>query len=350
LEDIKKMKWLRHVSTIDLYGGTGEPLLHPEFGDIVEYLYNENPKRSLIVTTNGQFLTEGLSDKIAGKIKNINISINAARKETYEFLMNGCSWGRLMKNIECFQKINSKKANPTALSFRYVSNRSNIKELPELASVAKRLKVARVGISHFSVAGIWFSRKEPRLKMTDTLYFHKSLYDEHISKAKEVFRRTGVSFAFPPLFKDATEIYLGARLKKRTVNDRFTCRAPWSTAYINPYEKGRWVSCCCSIGVSHVDLTIFSAKDDFMETWNGKVMQLIRKYVNKKDCILINCDFCRKQDKISPDNAIAQLEMMRDGTMQYYSLLNKELPAWAKEDIDLYEERIMQLKANKADL
>ena len=264
LADIKKMEWLKYVSTIDLYGGLGEPLLHPEFSDIVEYLYEQNPDRTLIFTTNGQLLTKEVSDRISGKIKNVTVSINAARKETYEFLMTGCSWERLMENLEYFQSVRRTKSKLTTLSFSYVANKYNIEELPELITFAKHF-TAGVGVNHFSTAGVWYPRKEPRLNRTDTLYFHKDLYDNFISKARAAFENSGIFFASPPLFSDEEETYLGTRVKKGAIQDRFTCRAPWSTAYINPHPQGRWVSSCCSIGASHTDMTLFSPENDFMK-------------------------------------------------------------------------------------
>jgi hypothetical protein len=87
-----------------------------------------------------------------------------------------------------------------------------------------------------------------------------------------------------------------------------------------------------------------------MKIWNSEAMQLMRKNTNKENCILINCDFCRKNNKVFPEDFIAHMEMMASSTAQYYKLLNKELSPCAAEDIRMYRERIGQLKENTIDL
>ena len=324
LEDIQRMPWLRFVSTLDLFGGLGEPLLLPDFPDIVEWLHEQNPAQTLLTTSNGAFLASPVAGRLAGKLSNLNISLNAATRATYEHLMLNCSWDRVMKNLQEFQEINQATTRPTRLSFSYVATRSNIEELPKLAEVAKDLGVASVGISHFSLGGVWAKRKEPRLSMDESLYFHQNLSDECIRKAEAAFAKAKVSFSHPELFSRETEIHLGTRVPRNSANGP-DCPSPWQTAYINPHKQSRWVSCCCSVNAMHQDMTPLDLEDtDFMRTWNSPVFRLMRRGVNEHPCRLINCAFCRSHDKSAPDSAAPQLEMMIKATEQYHDLLGQQ--------------------------
>jgi len=64
LAEVRRMPWLRHVSTLDLYGGLGEPLLLKDFPDIVEWLRGQNGGQALHVTTNGMCLTPEISRRL----------------------------------------------------------------------------------------------------------------------------------------------------------------------------------------------------------------------------------------------------------------------------------------------
>lgn len=328
LSDIKKMSWLKNVSTLDLYGGVGEPLLHPEFCDIVDYLKTQNPGQALHVTTNAQLLTKELSDRLANKLTHMNISINAACKETYEKLMIGCSWDRLMENLRYFQSVN----RTTKVTFSYVANTSNIIGLHCLAGIAKNLGIVSVGVSHFSTGGVWYARKEERLPRNASLYYNKELFDHCYSHAQNIFLRAGVSIGGPFPFAESE--------KPGMTGD---CFAPWRTAYINPDPDGKWVSCCCCVNAAHMSLTPFNVKQDFMETWNSDVFQLMRGEVNNHPTALLNCLYCRKHDKVDPENNVSQLEMMIQATRQYYALVGKPLDYRAVDEIDVYAGMIERL-------
>lgn len=347
LEEIKRMRWLKNISTVDLYGGVGEPFLLKDFPDIVGHLRLQNPTQALLTTSNGQLLTESLSERLAGKLTRLSISINAATEKTYETLMQRCSWKHLMKNLHAFQRINRSLPTPTVLAFSYVANRTNIEELPELAKIAESLGVHSVGINHFSTGGVWVGRQEPRLSRKESLYYYKELFDTCIENTKKAFKKAGVRLGHPPLFSEKSLVYLGTRAHAHTnIPDVFTCKAPWQTAYINPDPRGKWVSCCCCVNASHGDLTPLDLDDvDFKATWNSELFKMMRQFVNTRK--LINCNFCRSFDKSSVESNILQLKTMITATQQYYNLMGREFSSNALKDIDDYQKRVEELEKEK---
>lgn len=342
LKEIKRMLWLKNVSTVDLYGGLGEPFLLKDFPDIIDHLRSRNPTQILLVTSNGQILSEALSRRLAGKLTQLNISINAATEKTYETLMQHCSWKNLMENLRTFQKINLVQQVPTRLSFSYIATRTNIEELPRLAEIARDLGVNSVGMNQFSTGGVWFERKEPRLSRMESLYYHQEFFDTCMKKAKIAFKKAGIRLGHPPLFSENSTVYLGTRARS-DISDTFTCRAPWQTAFINPDPRGKWVSCCCCVNSSHGDLTPLDSNDgNFMGTWNSKLFKMMRQHVNSSR--LINCNFCRSHDKSSTESNIPQLKTMIAATRQYYNLMGRKLSPGALKDINDYQNMIEELE------
>ena len=352
LADVRRMPWLRFLSTLDLYGGLGEPLLLDDFPAIVDWLRQQNPSQRLHTTSNGSLLTPALSQRLAGRLSLLNISINAATPETYENLMIGLSWSRLMENIERFQEINQAQQQPTELTFSYVCSRANVAELPKLAEIARRLGVKTVGVSHFCVNGVWEKRQreQPRLSRQDTLYFHRELFDRGMDEAEAAFQRAGVPFGHPPRFAAATKIGLGGRMPAGRP-DAVECFAPWQTVYVNPHQQGKWVSCCCSVNADHHDLTPLDLDDtDFLRTWNSDVFRLMRREVNRRPCPLINCQFCRRWDKSSPEASVPQLEMTLASTRQYHQLLGRPMADSVEESLADRRQRIEELQAGENSL
>jgi radical SAM protein with 4Fe4S-binding SPASM domain len=87
----------KHKAVIRLTGG-GEPLLHPHMLDMIEYARLQGAKIGLI--TNGSLLTPMTVDRLlACGTDAIEISADAADKETYEKIRVGLDFDRLLVNV-----------------------------------------------------------------------------------------------------------------------------------------------------------------------------------------------------------------------------------------------------------
>jgi MoaA/NifB/PqqE/SkfB family radical SAM enzyme len=77
----------------------GEPLLHPQFLQICQYL--EETRKNFRFNTNGQLLTPKLIDELA-KMKylvGITFSLDGITKETFERLRIGSDFHKIMENV-----------------------------------------------------------------------------------------------------------------------------------------------------------------------------------------------------------------------------------------------------------
>ncbi len=109
----------------------GEPLLNPDFKEMVTYLESKRDKKlfdRILIHTNGSLLTKELSDFLI-KLKGdffFHFSIDAATKETYEKIRVGGDWNEVLANIQYFlQKKKGKKNISAVLQFIVMEENKN---------------------------------------------------------------------------------------------------------------------------------------------------------------------------------------------------------------------------------
>lgn len=87
----------KYHSVIRLTGG-GEPLLHPQMVELIEYAKSEGAKVGLI--TNGSLLKDETVDRLlACNTDAIEVSADAADEETYEKVRAGLDFELLLRNV-----------------------------------------------------------------------------------------------------------------------------------------------------------------------------------------------------------------------------------------------------------
>lgn len=79
----KLEKALIHVKVFGISSGIGEPLLHPELRQILDWLYEINPTILIRTTTNGTALTADKAPWFAGHIDWLSVSLNASNAEAH---------------------------------------------------------------------------------------------------------------------------------------------------------------------------------------------------------------------------------------------------------------------------
>lgn len=151
LENLRNATWLKFVSRFRPNGALAEPLSHPEITEVMEVVRTNAPFIDLALTTNASLMTPRLADAIAGYVSTMRLSLNAARKDTYEYLMAPLKWEKTLDNLRRLQdakeRLNTSKPIITA---SYVLNKHNFDELPDLPSV-----IASVGITTAAVVEMY---------------------------------------------------------------------------------------------------------------------------------------------------------------------------------------------------
>lgn len=93
----QKIKMLR-------FAATGEPLLHPQISEMIEYANKKNVANSIEIVTNASLLNKELSDKlISSKLDWLRISIEGLSSKKYKDICNtDIDFEMLVENIKYF--------------------------------------------------------------------------------------------------------------------------------------------------------------------------------------------------------------------------------------------------------
>jgi radical SAM protein with 4Fe4S-binding SPASM domain len=215
----------------------------------------------------------------------ITISIDGAKRETYEKIRRGADFDRLILNIKRinFFKRGYRIERPK-LRFHFVAMRENIEELPLLIELAHSLNVEEVSVAY---VGVYFKELEEQ-----SLYFYKELSDRIMVSSKEKGEAVGIKVTLPPLFKDGRGGERG----------RSVCKWPWGYMVVS---VDGMVHPCCASSMEMGDLR----KDDFRMIWNNERYQELRRKVNT-DRPPPECKRCGHHFTLDPNNPKAHFRYM----------------------------------------
>lgn len=118
----------------------GEVLIHPEAIEMIEYILNVNRDKNVALTTNGSLLTPDKSARLlkAG-IRSIEISVDAATKETYEKIRRGLSFEQVLNNIKDLAKLRNVGNYKTRIMVSVIEQEANEEEIDEIFKFWERI-------------------------------------------------------------------------------------------------------------------------------------------------------------------------------------------------------------------
>src|SRR5262249_34992189 len=176
-EGAEQRQILQHVEAI------GEPLLHPELRQILEWLYRINPTVSVRVTTNGTALTAQKAAWFAGHLDWLSVSLNASDGETHmrdmfpHLAERGIDaekrWELHLRHIAEFVAALPAQDRPR-VRLNMIAHRYNIEDITDFIHV-----VQQVGSSHATITNIMV---HPNI-VSWSLYGVRDLYNEAIDAA-----------------------------------------------------------------------------------------------------------------------------------------------------------------------
>ncbi|OUR93617.1 hypothetical protein A9Q84_19300 [Halobacteriovorax marinus] len=130
-----------------LFCSSGDPFSSQHFKSLLQELdFKKNPELRIQIVTNGVLFTEKMWDElqnIHGRIDLVCISIDAAKKDTYEIVRKGGDWHKLLKNLEFIKSLRKKGLIPF-LKFDFVVQDYNFKEMPAFALLGKKFGADKV--------------------------------------------------------------------------------------------------------------------------------------------------------------------------------------------------------------
>lgn len=166
------------------YAGGGEPTLHPDFAEILEYTYDKGLE--LEISTNGTNLDKEKINAIANYGKFCGVSIDAGKRETWEELKGLDLWEKMIADTTEL----ATKARKTGLDFtyKYMIVPDNQYELVDACRKAKVM-----GFQNFFVRPAAL-KHVPGVDMKDTDFDEDAImkqYDECLTYEDDSFKVYG---------------------------------------------------------------------------------------------------------------------------------------------------------------
>jgi MoaA/NifB/PqqE/SkfB family radical SAM enzyme len=131
---------LRHCLQVDLVGW-GEPLIHPQFGDVLGVIRRETDARArLALTTNGTRLAEWVDRLLEARVTDYAVSIHAAQPRTHEDLM-GLPAGEFERVLAGVRALTARKREfpGTSVETVLVVTQQNLAEIPDFLALSADL-------------------------------------------------------------------------------------------------------------------------------------------------------------------------------------------------------------------
>ena len=296
-EVVELFPYLEQVSWLG-----GETFLYKGFDDILEEGFKYKNMEQTILT-NGLLLTKNSLEKMLKEKVVLWISIDAGKKETYEYLKRGASWDKLCKNLEMIKeakearKNSGSKVNMKTL-FNAVISKSNYKEMMEMLEMAKKYAFDRIRFQPIFGSGeenIFVNRN---MEAVNYIY---NLLDLLKAKAEEYEIEVVFDSLFPtreyPIYRDLNMKYVEGNnySVRKTVNKMVSCESPWKRIVMD--SKGTMRMC-----INSNDYLGDSEKETIEGFWNNKGMQTYRKYFGKEMMACSGKDY--KMSSFGPDDIL----------------------------------------------
>ena len=311
LEDIKESGF--HVTSIDPLW-TGESTMHPDFKEMLYYLFTMNKDynlfRGFVLNTNAINMDEELSDilldyaRYVHSTRNRNFfrlyfSIDAATSATYQKIRNisGENLDKVVKNISYLVK-NRKELGIIIpnLIFIFIVMQENLNEAGVFRDLCGNI-LKDSGVP-YEIVPTW-----PLLVDRDSIY-HRQLISCEPEKAEEIHRKAVFKLG---LTKDALSI----PLKRRDSHYRLPCGALWRTP--NIASSGNIVPCCRDIDLS---LVLGNVKNDSLyDIWHGeKITEMRLLHIKGEFEKISTCSNC-----VEPEGGV----LSDDEIMKYLDSVNR---------------------------
>src|SRR3974390_1843418 len=270
-ENIKQLApVLETAETFCISSGIGEPLLHPELQQILEWLYKLNPKIRLQTVTNGTALTANKASWFAGHLDWLSVSLNAANGEAHmrdmfpHLAKRGIDpqkrWKLHVRHLTEFLAA-LPQADRDRVQFAMVTHRYNIQDLPDFVRLVKSMGGKKAVITNIAV--------HPHT-LDWSLFWVKDEYNNRVEEACEIGAQIGVNV-------HGVRFYTSV---KPNIDLDQLCRDPLEVAYIS---RSAQMAPCCQWSEARFDVDMDSP-DGFDPYWNNDVLTRLRQKRDYPSC------------------------------------------------------------------
>ena len=120
------------LATLTIQGG--EPTYLKSCKEILHIIDKKAPKVKIIMPTNGKNFDNFWQDFMVRKGHMVNFSINASNKETYDKLVKGGDWDKVINNLQSFLKKHDENKSKCSIRCSFVVIEENIDDVYNFAT------------------------------------------------------------------------------------------------------------------------------------------------------------------------------------------------------------------------
>ena len=195
LEEYKKISAGARITTAHFVGAYAEPLLNKEIFALVAYAHSQGAFTA--ITTNATALSREFGRKLldAG-LDMMTISLHGATAEVAEAIMLGCNFTRIIDNIRGFQQLKKERGTQKPeIYFNYVTQKSNVADMPAFVELAHDLGVRFVNFIHL-IDG------DDVVNSSESLTNYPDLLAPNVIEAQATAKRCGVTIYVSPAYEE----------------------------------------------------------------------------------------------------------------------------------------------------
>ncbi len=327
---LRRLDFLRHLHTLRLSSGLGEPTINPHLPAMLEDVTARHPQLAVNFFTNGTtLLRRGLIDALVDRTAWVNVSLNAATAATWQELCEKDLYDRVTGGLRELQRV--KRERGAALPVVYgsmVLTAKNLHELPRMPALCRAL-----GVDRFTAIPFFSYTYEHPAKYGAAESFHhcRDEYDALYATTLRAAEAHGVSVELP-LPADEKRAAFGVEVRGfydfAGVHETFRplyrlvehldypagshCPALWRIAHVGSTDRGHAAATDthflypCLGPLAMVDFSTRTAFDfpdaaHFLELWNNPVFVRLRTAQQRRGVSRV-CDACRGMDTRDPDH------------------------------------------------
>jgi radical SAM protein with 4Fe4S-binding SPASM domain len=250
--------------------GLGEPLLAPDFFEMVEYATRRGISTGF--NTNGTFLTPAASERLVrAGVDWLHVSLDGATAATYEGIRDGSDFDTVAANVRALVETKRRLgAERPRLMLVFVAMRRNVGELEDLVRLAAEWGVGALWVQNLSHS---FGDTDPSGSYREIREYaaKEALWRDPDGETAETFERArrlgeelGVELRLPRLEEPPPQT---------RATDQPGCHWPFEGAYVT--HDGKVQPCCMVMGVERAVLGQLD-EDDFGTIWEGEEYRSFR--------------------------------------------------------------------------
>jgi wyosine [tRNA(Phe)-imidazoG37] synthetase (radical SAM superfamily) len=374
LERIRQLDFLRHVRTLRLSSGLGEPTLNKNLPEVIDFLAQRYPQLGLNFFTNGIALHRpGLIESLLNQVRWINVSLNASNAESWKLQHQADRFDLVCGNLKKLRDSKRRSGSVYPLVFgSMVLNGKNVGDLPKMPALCRELGIDRLTAFPYSALGYRTVSHTfgPELTLENFRAEYDAIYDEIVREAAI----HNVSLEIPsPLTRkkvrfglEVRSFYDFATIEKNewqlakladaffdsAAEDRF-CSFLWRTGCIGSTHKGsrnqhasNYMYPCigplAGAELSDANTFDFPAENGFSALWNNAVFRHLRA-AQKQRGVCAVCDKCRCSDSRDAENFPAFEHLVAEFTSEMDALVSPD-----KRNAKISNAKIIPLKVTES--